>query len=255
MILPFIEQANLFEQADFDIYWNEAGGSPNRAVSSTYLPAFVCPTDPNGGGKITDNSGPTSYALSAGPAATWHLRNYQNPGMFSRQSSVRIRDVKDGTTNTVMCSEVQIGDFANIPGSTKSWKNSSAGSLTSVGTNHNRRFNNSQANITRIFDYHANCLAGTATQPEDDQAGRFWASGRSHWGPWFNTLMPPNTPYNCDNDRSVTTMDIKSASSWHTGGVQVTLADGSVKFVSENIDHGTWIAVGSKNDGETIGEW
>jgi prepilin-type processing-associated H-X9-DG protein len=67
--------------------------------------------------------------------------------------------------------------------------------------------------------------------------------------------MPPNTKINCDNDRSVTTMSIKNASSWHTGGAQVLLVDGSVKFTSENIDHGTWVGAGTKGDGETLGEW
>ena len=67
--------------------------------------------------------------------------------------------------------------------------------------------------------------------------------------------MPPNTPVICDNDTSVTEVRIKSASSYHPGGVQVLLADGSVRFASENIDQGIWISLGTKNDGETIGEW
>lgn len=259
MILPFIDQAPLYNQANFNHYWNDnSAAANNRRVADAFLPAFICPSDPNGGGKITGNSGPSSYALSAGPAATWHLRNYQNPGMFTRESSVRIRDVKDGTSNTVMAAEVQLGDFGNNHTSTKSWRNSAAGALTSTGTNHNRRFDNSPANLAAIVAYHNNCLANAPTAAkngEDDQAGRFWASGRVHWGPWFNTLMVPNTDVACDQDTSVTTMDIKSASSWHTGGVQVVLADGSVRFVSENIDHGTWVAAGSKSGGETLGEW
>ncbi|GAB5440033.1 MAG: DUF1559 domain-containing protein [Fuerstiella sp.] len=253
MILPFIEQANLYNRADFGAYWLR--GAANQSVARTEIPGFICPSDPNGK-KLTNNSGPTSYGLSAGPASAWSLgRN--GPGMFTFRSATRIRDVTDGTSNTILGSEVQIGDFSNQP-TIVSWKNSSAGNLTSVGTSHSRKFDNSPANLQRIRDYHQACRAGAATatkQPEDDQSGRFWASGRVFWGPWFNTLMPPNTPINCDNDRSVTTMSIKSASSWHTGGVQVLLTDGSVKFTSENIDHGTWVAAGTKSGRETLGEW
>ena len=67
--------------------------------------------------------------------------------------------------------------------------------------------------------------------------------------------MPPNTPVNCDNDVSVTDMRLKSASSYHTGGAQAVLVDGSVRFVSENIDHGLWVGAGSKDGSETLGEW
>jgi hypothetical protein len=35
----------------------------------------------------------------------------------------------------------------------------------------------------------------------------------------------------------------------------VTLCDGSVRFVSENVDLGTWRAIGSRNGKETVGEF
>ncbi|MEO2015886.1 MAG: DUF1559 domain-containing protein [Fuerstiella sp.] len=256
MILPYIDQAPLYNNADFNRYWNDAGAQ--RDVSTTFLPAFVCPSDPNGGGKITGNSAPTSYALSTGPLSHWHGRNYRLPGMFSRQSSVRIRDVRDGTSNTILASEVQIGDFGNTK-DTVSYRNSRAGTLRRTGnaTNWSPRFNASPDHLQQIQDYHARCAAGIGSTGggQDDEAGRFWASGRVFWGPWFNTLMPPNTRYNCDNDGSVTDMQIKNASSYHTGGVQVLMGDGSVRFATENIDHGIWVSLGSKGDGETIGEW
>jgi prepilin-type processing-associated H-X9-DG protein len=42
-----------------------------------------------------------------------------------------------------------------------------------------------------------------------------------------------------------------SANSMHTGGVHVLMVDGSVRFVSSNIDFNTWAAVGTRNGGET----
>ncbi len=46
-----------------------------------------------------------------------------------------------------------------------------------------------------------------------------------------------------------------AARSYHIGGAQMVLADGSVRFVSENIDLGTWHAIGSTGNGEVIGEF
>ena len=106
--LPFIDQAPLYNQANFNYYWDEtqAPGNRNRTVSRTFVPAFACPTDPFAR-KLRADSAPTSYALSAGPGAAWHLAGQHNPGMFSRESSVRIRDVIDGTSNTVLAAARQ----------------------------------------------------------------------------------------------------------------------------------------------------
>lgn len=46
-----------------------------------------------------------------------------------------------------------------------------------------------------------------------------------------------------------------AARSMHTGGVQVLLCDGSVRFVSENIDLSTWQDLSSMSGGEVIGEF
>ena len=54
-----------------------------------------------------------------------------------------------------------------------------------------------------------------------------------------------------ENDRAL----VYSARSLHSGGVQVTLADGSVHFVSENISVTTWLALGTQAGGEIPGEF
>ena len=46
-----------------------------------------------------------------------------------------------------------------------------------------------------------------------------------------------------------------SASSWHTGGAQILLADGGVRFISENIDNNTWVRIGARNDGQVVGDF
>lgn len=40
--------------------------------------------------------------------------------------------------------------------------------------------------------------------------------------------------------------------SWHSGGCQAAMGDGSVRFISENIENGVWQNMGSRNDGEFV---
>lgn len=263
MLLPYVDQQPVYDVANFDHYWNEnvdlppGSGLRNRRVADTLIPAFLCPSDPTAR-KWTGNSAPTSYMLSAGPVSSWNRPH--GPGPFSRSSSKSIRDFTDGTSNTIMAGEGVIG--ANNNRRAAGFRNSTVGPLLAVNTGHNREFDNTPANLAIIQNYWDGCYGGatsSAINGNDDQANRFWASGRVHWGPWFNTLMPPNSgndgtfkTVNCDDDTSVTTMDIKNASSYHAGGAHVLLADGAVFFASDNIDHAVWVGAGSI-DGEEEG--
>jgi prepilin-type processing-associated H-X9-DG protein len=46
-----------------------------------------------------------------------------------------------------------------------------------------------------------------------------------------------------------------SASSRHTGGVNLCLVDGSVRFVGDSVAEEIWTALGTISGGETIGEY
>ena len=78
----------------------------------------------------------------------------------------------------------------------------------------------------------------------------------------FNSLLTPNSNYpdvtancglgsSCDNNAT----SMVAARSWHTGGVHVLLADGSVRFVSSNIDWTTWQNLGNRMDGNVLGDF
>ena len=72
----------------------------------------------------------------------------------------------------------------------------------------------------------------------------------------FNTIVPPNYGNSsfsyCSRLGSGGRSDLSNADSWHPGGVNVTMADGSVRFVKDSINIQTWMALGTKAGGEVI---
>ena len=256
-LLPFIDQAPLYNQINFNHRYDSNAGfaAGNRDVSRTYLPAFACPSDPSAV-QYKPEAAPSSYAFSAGPASGWSMGRRNNPGMFTASVSTSFRDIVDGTTNTIMMGEVLVGaDDGNRTKPSVQAYDMVPSFNSATGTSNARRYSNTAANIASIQADHAACAATVATGSVRFDANSRWAAGNTYYGPWFNTLMPPNTPVHCDAGTSSTETNTKNSQSAHTGGVQVLLGDASARFVSENIDHGLWISVGTKNDGETIGEW
>jgi prepilin-type processing-associated H-X9-DG protein len=80
----------------------------------------------------------------------------------------------------------------------------------------------------------------------------------------YNHTLPPNWnnnklsgsqaattgQYNC-GDTAIVRFHV-AASSYHTGGINMCLADGSVHFISNGIDFPTWQALGSMAGGEVL---
>ncbi len=115
MILPMLDQANLYNQFDLE---EPVFSAVNRDAREQHLPALLCPSDPvSGNGFVEMGSAAERYAMGCyvgnfGPPdldATQEKRT----GMFSRNSATRSRDVTDGLSNTLCAGERQNGVFRN----------------------------------------------------------------------------------------------------------------------------------------------
>ena len=262
MLLPYVEQSNLYEKADFGQYYLKTGGGIlNRDVSRTRVPGYVCPSDPGSDASYTADMAPTSYSFSTGPTSNWSVGS-KKVGLVTFGTPGSFRDVTDGTSNTIAISEQQIG--LNRGQWDPTLKPRDPTYRVVVGSDLKRGsewwWRATPSDITAINAYYDTCLSmydsGSGWNSASDEQGRLWAAGHVMRGPWMTTLVGPNAGPSCDNDTSITDMRVKEASSHHSGGVNVVLVDGSVKFSAESVDQAIWIGAGSINGRETLGsDW
>lgn len=223
MILPYIEQGNLFQQVAPLLEVRGSASLPTN-LFNTIIPTLMCPSDPSSpktGSQHRparpgfDNGFHGNY-LGCGGSQSFTINTATSMnGIFYYRSRTRIRDITDGTSNTVMMSEVNLV---------------------------------------------------TESANERDWRGRYYRA--DHLSSMFSTAQPPNTTV---SDRLITCSQrpdfapcigaggmgaqVIHARSRHVGGVQVTLADGSVRFVSENVDTNLFRALGTRAGGEVSGEF
>lgn len=276
MMLPYVEQTALYNQIDFGYEWNARNSGPiylkNYIAARAQIPTFKCPSDPGSaliystvtppGNPNMPNMAVSSYCLSAGPCSDWNMS--RAPGGFATfTNSISFASIIDGTSNTIAMSEAQLGMNAGqwqagVLPRDPSYRVVTGTRLQKAtkGTAAVRwRWYATPADITRINAHYKLCTdrydSGAGWNGSSDEQGRFWAVGRSFWAPRITTLIGPNAGPSCDFDSSVTNMEIKEPSSHHTGGVNLALADGAIKFVSSNIDQAVWISAGSINGKES----
>jgi prepilin-type processing-associated H-X9-DG protein len=118
------------------------------------------------------------------------------------------------------------------------------------------------SNAANVTTYRTDCQALTPLPTGTGSAGRNWSEGGRNWsnGEYqvtrYNHVLPPNGRSchegggNSPNEGGST-----AASSWHPGGVNLALCDGSVRFVQEAISIDIWELIGNRKDGKPVGQF
>ncbi|MEQ9411790.1 MAG: DUF1559 domain-containing protein [Fuerstiella sp.] len=234
MVLPYLDQAPVYNQLNFET-GNFAGNSylGNEVLKGFKMPAFLCPSSTIDAFDNSENTwsnterglnhhyvgiagaAPPITGLSTGWRDCGHGWSCDT-GLLASNENFRIADAKDGSTNTIMVAE-QSG-----------YTNGRVLYANYYGGWHGAR--------------HLNSIRASS-------CGDLWQAGTTC------VRFAPNSDIVQTGANETRYRNNTVINSEHVGGLQVMLGDGSVKFLSENIDFPTLKLLCAKRDGQVVGEW
>ncbi len=258
MLAPYLEQGNVTNTADTKqpIYTSGGTGSygykipdVNKLAAGTMIPVFLCPSDlaaPVSSDYEVQNLGPVNYAVCLGTggqsrraaeALAWGS-TYNTDGMFYAASKIHPGNITDGMSNTVAISECLLGQGPER----------FSGPMPAEGPK-------------RVYAYpfgplsEAAC-AGATRWNETNRKGFLWAAGEIRTTAYDHHYQPnPPQPDCINSDANSTGAGWHAARSNHTGGVNVTLGDGSGRFVSDSVDLAIWRGLSTRAGGEVVADF
>jgi prepilin-type N-terminal cleavage/methylation domain-containing protein/prepilin-type processing-associated H-X9-DG protein len=227
-LLPYIEQDNVQKRWDF-INFNNNVLAPNgtRGGFNTPISLFVkiqtCPSDAMPNPPVDNIQNPpdvwalTTYCASAGTISYPNGSQTRDGIFWTNHTGLRITDISDGTSNTLLFGERYHGDpvYDSDP------------------------YLNDKLFFWAWAYYSSN--AGDVL---------FGTSGPINWKLPANFASLPNGQKNL-----LIAQRRSNAGSGHTGGANFTFGDGSVHFISQSISPVTFNGLGTRAGGEVLGDF
>jgi prepilin-type N-terminal cleavage/methylation domain-containing protein/prepilin-type processing-associated H-X9-DG protein len=235
MLTPYLENTAAYNAFDLSVplYGSNFEVRPeNVAAVKIWVGEFLCPADE--ARVLSEGFAPTSYAACAGTGANGGTPR-DTDGVFFINSQTRLAKISDGTSKTALFSESILGD---------------------------PRPDNHDPQTEYKFSFLApltEALCSGANQWNvSDPRGFAWVNGEFRCA-LYNHRTPPNssTP-DCMGvtiggpvETRYTAYGWRTARSRHPNGVNVLLADGSLRFVNESIEPATWEAISTIAGGDS----
>ncbi len=227
-ILPFVEQNPLFQGINFSL-----GGRiddqivSGKRVRQHVIPMYICPSETY----VRNDRVKTNYALSMG---NQRMNDFQGKCGNAYPGNI-------------------FGTGAQGHGNTRAG-NRTSGIVSRLGW---------AAKFRDITDGTANTIAGGEIRPNcGDHSRNGWSYFNSIW---IATTAPINFPIDCEGSPRVTPhtrcnernnwQTSQGFKSLHPGGAHFVFCDGSVHFLSENINYVTYQRLGDRRDGQPVGDF
>ena len=252
-LLGYMEQQAIYNAFNMDAQCvtgcNASDRAQNTTVTNTAINSYICPSDPY---SQVWRVG-TNYGGSIGPQFRWAGNDSDagNVGVFKPWRSVAIRDVIDGTTNTLaFCEKIQAdGNAAVTTGGemyvSLDWP---SGTGAGYGMGPDQVMPGGQAYLNAYIPL---CAAKKKAGTNLIDQGSNWYAGRCYHGSCVNQLMTPNSK-DGDCGKYQGHGGMFTSRSRHPGGVNALMTDGSVRFIKDSINRVTWWALGTRAGGEIL---
>ena len=279
-MFPYLEQGTLYNAINFSLTNRYNGSAANMSFLGTRIASFLCPSSPLAQGNIACcnliKSPGNNYFGSVGPSISWQAYSGNPNGIFladydprilgnwaPQTQPISIRDISDGTSNTIAFGEWRTGDFnctkLSVPQDVINPVTWTVSISTAPFVN-----NSSGQNLTNFMGWLNNCAA--AAPGTIAQGGNSWEYNMSYLGETWdqgmfgytlgNTLLAPNPNYpNCRTCGWMGDWDcpgMYGLSSFHPGGGNIAMADGSVRFLKSSTAMNVVWGLGSRNGGEVV---
>jgi prepilin-type N-terminal cleavage/methylation domain-containing protein/prepilin-type processing-associated H-X9-DG protein len=263
-MLSFLEQTNLFNSINFDLSWNSSAGAPNSTVYKNTISTFVCPSDGNlpNFQRAGVTVAPSNYGNNVGTCLSFNGGTLDGPAYFVDTSKygpvVSIASITDGTSNTAIWSEYIKGKgtstTAGVVPQPGPWVVYLMQGITdSPIASQPAMTGTMQQTLQNLNNLCTNSLA-----PNWDLKGYNWMDGWCGGGGPYSHVMAPNhlsCQFPTDGGAGRPPKEYRSmvaASSNHPGGVNMAFLDGTVRFIKDSVNLGTYAALGTRSGGEVF---
>jgi prepilin-type N-terminal cleavage/methylation domain-containing protein/prepilin-type processing-associated H-X9-DG protein len=269
-LMGYVEQTALSNSANYSF---GASDPPNATIAAVRVASLICPSEDLKSGPWIASAwtnyhanfgGPASISSWSGPIVPTRSDPNNKPGFNNadggatrNQGTLGFESVTDGLSNTALFSEKLVGlngfVATAIPGSADGKRVVFPLSLAL-----NRDSVTGGADAQAFVGACKSLPATTAPTNPTQWTGACWTgshAGTLHFNA-YDHFMTPNTN-SCVASNSVGGPpggfnDAITATSNHPGGVNVTMADGSVKFLKDTVSLQTWWALGTRNGREVL---
>ena len=246
LLMPYMEGTSVYNTMDMRqaVYVPGGAGSAgyniapaNMIAAGTLVPMYLCPSDMfksvSSDYGVT-NLGPVNYAACIGTGINFGSP-FQTDGTFFAQSSTSPADLLDGLSNTAAFSECRLG----------------TGPENATGGMPGKDMQSIYAMLDGPVSDAACASAGLWNS--DNNKGFLWMVGELRCTAYNHYYTPNQLIWDCigfDPNNGFATTGWHAARSNHPRGVNLARADGSVNFVSTDIDLYIWRALATRAGGE-----
>ncbi|MGC8644142.1 MAG: DUF1559 domain-containing protein [Isosphaeraceae bacterium] len=248
-LLGYLEQTPLLNSINFNVpmAFPEDIPAENQTAATASVAAFLCPSDPltrampYGCQSYRANVGLDEWRTTLwGSPPHWVLMRTERGAFGDVGSVLPLSAFTDGMSNTLAFSEKRVGSGSGPYNPTRDWINGVISSWPVEFT---------------ADDWVALCssLAPEQAQNAVLDSGRYWIL----YGACFDSFyasVPPNSLVPDCGDRNDNGTGVFAARSYHPGGVNAALADGSVRWFASTIAMRTWRALGTCGGGEEVNQ-